>query len=155
MVGGFFGVTALNCVLKPSDYSKERMPVIASLDAYLAFIKTFRAKAINDSRDTVKSQKTARQEFDSYASKLGYLEEKTIRSAQKVQPMPFNPLRSKSSEDTIKYQERELDQTRTRFQAAKTRYQVLSTQVIDKAGLLEMKRGVDFGAYVEKVVEGE
>ncbi|TPX58975.1 hypothetical protein PhCBS80983_g02813 [Powellomyces hirtus] len=133
---------------------KERVPVIASLDAYLAFLKTFKGKAINDSRDTIKLQKTARQEFDSYASRLGYLEEKNMRaSSSSSSTSSFNPLRNKSSEDTAKYQEKELDQTRQRFQTAKTRYQVLSTQVIDKAGLLEMKRGVDFGAYVGRVVE--
>ncbi|KAI8824899.1 uncharacterized protein EV422DRAFT_516699 [Fimicolochytrium jonesii] len=139
---------------------KERVPVISSLDSYLGFLKTFKSKAINDSRDTIKTQKTARQEFDSYASRLGYLEEKNVQRAATLSPgsmsssssRPFG-FRSKSSEDTQKYQEKELDQTRRRFQAAKTRYQVLSTQIIDKAGLLEMKRAVDFGAYLAKVVE--
>ncbi|KAI9017768.1 Arfaptin-like domain-containing protein [Gaertneriomyces semiglobifer] len=128
---------------------KQRVPLIGALDSYLAFVKTFRAKAINDSRDTIKSQKTARVEFDSYASKLGHLEEKAIKASQKAGAAA----RSKG-EDTAKYQEKELDQTRCRFQAAKTRYQVLSTQVIDKAGLLEMKRGVDYLAHIEHLRKG-
>ncbi|TPX72777.1 hypothetical protein SpCBS45565_g00368 [Spizellomyces sp. 'palustris'] len=132
---------------------KERVPVIASLDSYLDFIKIFKAKAIADSRDTIKSQKTARQEFDSYASKLGYLEERAIKASTRPPTPTFLSSRSKSTEDTVRYQEKELDQTRCRFQAAKTRYQVLSTQVIDKAGLLEMKRGVDFGAHIARVVD--
>ncbi|KAJ3184722.1 hypothetical protein HDU87_004126 [Geranomyces variabilis] len=132
--------------------SKERIPVIGALDNYLAFLKVFKGKAIADSRDTIKLQKTARQEFDSYASRLGYLEEKNVR-ATSAASSSFNPLRSKSGEDAARYQEKELDQTRQRFQGAKAKYQQLSTQVIDKAGLLEMKRGVDFGAYVARVVE--
>ncbi|KAJ3159158.1 hypothetical protein HDU86_002060 [Geranomyces michiganensis] len=132
--------------------SKERIPVIGALDNYLAFLKVFKGKAIADSRDTIKLQKTARQEFDSYASRLGYLEEKNVR-ATTASSSSFNPLRSKSNEDATRYQEKELDQTRQRFQGAKAKYQQLSTQVIDKAGLLEMKRGVDFGAYVARVVE--
>ncbi|KAJ3020002.1 hypothetical protein HKX48_001459 [Thoreauomyces humboldtii] len=150
--------------------TKERVPVIAALDAYLEFLKTFKSKAIADSRDTIKLQKTARQEFDSYASRLGHLEEKNVRAnstgpvhtgpAQSISSSSgterrssFNPLRSKATEETARYQEKELDQTRQRFQNAKTKYQTLSTQVIDKAGLLEMKREVDFGAYLARVVE--
>ncbi|KAI9093001.1 Arfaptin-like domain-containing protein [Phlyctochytrium arcticum] len=137
---------------------KERVPVISSLDGYLNFIKIFKTKAIGDSRDTIKAQKTARLEFDSYASKLGHMEEKAVKAASKPQsPTSFMtnaPLgrNGKPSDDTTRYLDKELDQTRQRFQQAKTRYQMLSTQVIDKAGLLEMKRGVDFGAHVQRVV---
>ena len=128
--------------------SKERQPLLTSLEAFLSFIKTFNSKAIGDSLDTIKRQATARQELDSYGSKLGSLEEKRIKQITKTPT-------TAAGEDAIKYQEKDLVQTRARFQSAKERYQNLSTQVIDKAGLLEMKRGVDFASYLEKLVEGK
>ncbi|KAJ3300433.1 hypothetical protein HK104_000491 [Borealophlyctis nickersoniae] len=127
---------------------KERGPLITSLEAFLSFIKTFNNKAIGDLLDTIKRQSTARQELDSYGSKLGSLEEKKIKAMQKT------PITS-ATEDAVKYQEKELQQTRARFQTAKERYQTLSTQVIDKTGLLQMKREVDFASYLDKLVEGE
>ncbi|KAJ3056175.1 hypothetical protein HK097_007781 [Rhizophlyctis rosea] len=125
---------------------KERQPLLTSLEAFLSFIKTFNSKAIGDSLDTIKRQATARQELDSYGSKLGSLEEKRIKQITKTPT-------TAAGEEAVKYQEKDLVQTRARFQSAKERYQNLSTQVIDKAGLLEMKRGVDFASYLDKLVE--
>ncbi|KAJ3042926.1 hypothetical protein HDV00_006233 [Rhizophlyctis rosea] len=129
-----------------NNEGKERQPLLTSLEAFLAFIKTFNSKAIGDSLDTIKRQATARQELDSYGSKLGALEEKRLKNMAKTPT-------TAAGQDAVKYQEKDLVQTRERFQAAKDRYQNLSTQVIDKAGLLEMKRGVDFASYLDKLVE--
>ena len=50
--------------------------------------------------------------------------------------------------------EKELARQRTQFQESKTKYQQLSTSLIDKSGLLDMKKGVDFAAHLAKVREG-
>jgi hypothetical protein len=47
--------------------------------------------------------------------------------------------------------EKDLEATRLRFQAAKSSYQNFSTQLIDKAGLLEMKRTIDFGTHLGRI----
>ena len=50
--------------------------------------------------------------------------------------------------------EKELGKQRAQFHESKTKYQQLSTSLIDKSGLLDMKKGVDFAAHLKKVREG-
>jgi hypothetical protein len=58
------------------------------------------------------------------------------------------------SDSGIKSLERELEVTRQRFQESKTKYQQVSTQLIDKAGMLEMKKVVDFDSHLERIRQG-
>ena len=50
--------------------------------------------------------------------------------------------------------EKELNGVRTKFQDAKNKYTSLSTSLIDKAGLLDLKKGVDFAAHIQKIRQG-
>ncbi|KAI8908950.1 Arfaptin-like domain-containing protein [Gorgonomyces haynaldii] len=126
---------------------QERVQLIQAYETYLEFLTTFKTKAIGDSIETMKKQHTARLELDSYGSKLGQLEERKLKTFARS-PMSFSAGDGTSLE-------RELEATRTKFQDAKTRYQSLSTQLIDKAGLLEMKKMVDFGSHLQRVREGD
>ncbi|KAI8930277.1 Arfaptin-like domain-containing protein [Entophlyctis helioformis] len=123
--------------------SEERMPLIQSYEQYSQFLTVFREKAIVDALDTMKKQQVARLELDGYGSKLGQLEEKKLKTFAKS-PGTFGMSDSSN--------ERELETTRQRFQDAKNRYQSMSTQMIDKAGLLQMKREVDLSAHLRKVL---
>jgi hypothetical protein len=51
--------------------------------------------------------------------------------------------------------EKDLTACRTRFQEAKNHYQNQSTALIDKSGLLDMKKGVDFSAHIQKIRQGK
>jgi hypothetical protein len=50
--------------------------------------------------------------------------------------------------------EKDLGNVRSKFQDAKQKYQNYSTSLIDKAGLLDLKKGVDFAAHIEKIRQG-
>ncbi|KAL2918168.1 Glycerophosphocholine phosphodiesterase [Polyrhizophydium stewartii] len=126
--------------------TEERQPVIQSYEQYYEFLRTFREKAIGDALETMKKQQVSRLELDSYGSRLGQLEEKKLKAFAKS-PGTFS-----LGGDSASATERELDTTRQRFQESKNRYQSLSTQMIDKAGLLHMKRDVDFSAHIRAVV---
>ncbi|KAH6566138.1 hypothetical protein BASA50_006277 [Batrachochytrium salamandrivorans] len=123
----------------------ERMPLVQSYEQYIKFLGTFREKAVGDALETMKKQQISRLELDSYGSRLGQLEEKKLKAFAKA-PGTFSLGESSSAE-------KELNTTRQRFQDAKNKYQAMSTQMIDKAGLLVMKRDVDFSAHIRKIVE--
>eukprot|EP00842_Homolaphlyctis_polyrhiza_P002346 jgi/Hompol1/3111/HPOL_003153-RA len=123
--------------------SDERAPVLQSYEQYQEFIRIFREKAVGDALETIKKQAVSRLELDSFGSRLGQLEEKKLKAFAK----------SPGSFSTDSASERELDSTRTKFHEAKSRYQSLSTSLIDKAGLLQLKRDVDFSAHLRKIVE--
>ncbi|KAJ8329548.1 hypothetical protein BDV3_001357 [Batrachochytrium dendrobatidis] len=123
----------------------ERAPVLQSYEQYLEFLRTFKEKAIGDALETMKKQQLTRLELDSYGSRLGQLEEKKLKAFAKA-PGTFSLGESTSAE-------KELNSTRQRFHDAKNRYQSMSTQMIDKSGLLIMKRDVDFSAHIRRVVE--
>lgn len=130
-----------------NESCQQRLPLVRAYEHYLEFLKTFREKAIGDSLETMKRQQQARVELDAYGSKLGQLEEKKLKAFAKS-PGVFN-----ATHDTNSPLEREVAVNRQRFTEAKNRYQSLSTQLIDKAGLLDMKKGVDFAAHLKKIVE--
>ncbi|RKO96849.1 hypothetical protein CAUPRSCDRAFT_11452, partial [Caulochytrium protostelioides] len=129
---------------------KDREPMIKSVEAFLLFIKTFKNKAIKDSLDTMQRQQTSRQALDSYGTKLGLLEEKAAKQAQRS-TSPSEA--SRSEEDGPSQLERELEITRQRFAESKKRYDALSVMTIDKAGLLELKREADMNAHLAKIVK--
>lgn len=118
--------------------------MIQAYEGYLDFLRTFRKKAIGDSLETMKKQNYARLELDSYGSKLGQLEEKKLKTFARA------PTLSNSEASSL---EKELEIIRLRFQAAKSTYQGISTQLIDKAGLLEMKKAIDFGTHLQRIRE--
>jgi hypothetical protein len=121
----------------------ERSALILAYEQYAEFLRTFKDKAIADALVTMKKQHTARLELDAYGSKLGALEEKKLKTFAKA-PSP-------SEAATL---EKELGGVRAKFQDAKNKYQQLSTGLIDKAGLLDLKKGVDFAAHIQKIREG-
>ncbi|KAI8894448.1 Arfaptin-like domain-containing protein [Globomyces pollinis-pini] len=120
----------------------ERTLLIQAYTQYAEFLETFRKKAIADALETMKKQHTSRLELDSYGSKLGQLEEKKLKTFAKS-PSP--------SEQAVL--EKELTGCRAKFQDAKSKYQAHSTALIDKAGLLDLKKGVDFQAHIQKIRE--
>ncbi|KAJ3305429.1 hypothetical protein HDV03_001523 [Kappamyces sp. JEL0829] len=109
----------------------ERSLLVSAYEQYAEFLKTFKKKAIGDALETMKKQHSARLELDAYGSKLGQLEEKKLKEGASL--------------------EKELTACRTRFQEAKNTYQNYSTSLIDKAGLLDLKKGVDFAAHIQKI----
>jgi hypothetical protein len=50
--------------------------------------------------------------------------------------------------------EKELTASREKFQHAKSKYQKQSTALIDKAGLLDLKKNADFAKHLEKIRKG-
>jgi hypothetical protein len=122
----------------------ERNALILAYDQYAEFLRTFKDKAIADALVTMKKQHIARLELDAYGSKLGGLEEKKLKTFART-PSPSEAAAL----------EKELGGVRNKFQDAKTKYQQLSTGLIDKAGLLDMKKGVDFAAHIQRIREGE
>ncbi|KAJ3364577.1 hypothetical protein HDU91_002516 [Kappamyces sp. JEL0680] len=113
----------------------ERSLLVSAYEQYAEFLKTFKKKAIGDALETMKKQHSARLELDAYGSKLGQLEEKKLKEGASL--------------------EKELTACRTRFQEAKNTYQNYSTSLIDKAGLLDLKKGVDFAAHIQKIRQGK
>lgn len=120
----------------------ERNALILAYDQYAEFLRTFKDKAIADALVTMKKQHIARLELDAYGSKLGGLEEKKLKTFART-PSPSEAAAL----------EKELGGVRNKFQDAKTKYQQLSTGLIDKAGLLDMKKGVDFAAHIQRIRE--
>ncbi|KAJ1549904.1 hypothetical protein HK405_001955, partial [Cladochytrium tenue] len=110
-----------------SDGVKNRAQVITAVDGFNEFVKTFRDKAIQDSMDTMKRQENSRVEFDGFAAKLEYLQRPptntTILGKEHVSQDPATQTAA----------EREVEHARNQFALAKTRYQNLSTAIIDKA----------------------
>ncbi|KAI9336623.1 Arfaptin-like domain-containing protein [Zopfochytrium polystomum] len=128
-----------------SDGVKTRASIITAVDGFNEFAKTFKDKAIQDSIDTMKRQENSRIEFDGFAAKLEYLQRPanvTILGKEHVNSDPA----VQSATD------REVEHARTQFTAAKARYQNLSTAIIDKAVLLEMKRDVDYRVQLERLM---
>lgn len=52
---------------------KQRQSLLLSLDTFIQFISNFRTKAIQDSLDTKQRQIAARQELDSFGSKVSFV----------------------------------------------------------------------------------
>ena len=52
------------------------------------------------------------------------------------------------------YKTPNIKNTQKQFQESKTKYQHVSTQLIDKAGMLEMKKVVDFDSHLERIRQG-
>lgn len=121
----------------------DRQSLISSYEQYLEFLSTFKTKAVGDALSTMKKQNASRLELDAYGSKLGQLEERKLKTFARA------PSASESSA-----LEKDLKSTRVKFQDAKTKYQNLSTSLIDKSGLLDLKKGVDFAAHIAKIREG-
>ncbi|KAJ3191734.1 hypothetical protein HK101_007447 [Irineochytrium annulatum] len=135
-----------------SESVKNRAVIISATEGFSEFVKTFKGKAIQDSIDTLKRQESARMEFDSFAAKLDSLQRSATLPPTTIlgKELPAAPPIDSSA---LTPAEKELEHARTQFQAAKTRYQNLSTAIIDKAVLLEMKRDVDFRSQLEKLVK--
>jgi len=125
-----------------SEVCRERALLIAAYEQYAEFLTTFKVKAIGDALTTMKKQHQSRLELDAYGSKLGQLEEKKLKTFA----------RSPSPSESASL-EKDLTATRSKFQDAKSKYQNLSTSLIDKAGLLDMKKGVDFAAHIQRIRE--
>jgi len=121
---------------------QERAALILAYEQYAQFLMTFKDKAVADALHTMKKQHQARVELDAYGSKLGQLEEKKLKTFAK------SPSPSESAS-----LEKELTGCRSKFQDAKQKYQQMSTSLIDKAGLLDLKKGVDFAAHIQKIRE--
>ncbi|KAJ3114275.1 hypothetical protein HDU96_002318 [Phlyctochytrium bullatum] len=132
-----------------SEGVKNRQQLIQAVEGFGEFVRTFRGKAIQDSIDTMKRQETSRIEFDSFAAKL--------ESLQRASSIPPTTLLGKElpPQDTSSMTpaERELEHARVQFVQARQRYQNLSTAIIDKAVLLEMKRDVDYRAQLERLAK--
>jgi Arfaptin-like domain len=122
----------------------EREGLLKAFEQYIEFLATFREKAVGDALSTMKFQNSARLELDAYGTKLGQLEEKKLKT--------FARAPGKSEGSSL---EKELKSTRLKFQDAKVKYQNLSTSLIDKSGLLDLKKGVDFAAHIQKIREGK
>ena len=122
---------------------KQRQVLIDALGTFAQFIHNFREKAIQDSMETRERQIKARQELDSYGSKLGQLEERKLKAYAKSVKTPGKHV------DFSNPMEKELEVCRIRFHEAKAKYTQLSTQVIDKAGILQMKLAVDFSLQLQ------
>ncbi|KAI8839285.1 Arfaptin-like domain-containing protein [Chytridium lagenaria] len=124
-----------------SEGVKHRQQMIASVEGFGEFVKTFKDKAVQDSIDTMRRQESSRVEFDSL-----HVSKKSTH---------YHPRQGTSPQDTSSMTpaERELEHARVQFAAARSRYQNLSTAIIDKAVLLEMKRDVDYRTQLERLVK--
>ncbi|KAI9360478.1 Arfaptin-like domain-containing protein [Zopfochytrium polystomum] len=141
-----------------SDGVKMRATVITAVESFSSFVKTFKTKAIQDSIDTMKRQETARVEFDGYGAKLESVQRGPGSGAGGAAGggVPATTILGKehvSVDPAVQSAaEREAEHAKTGFAAAKQRYQNLSTAIIDKAVLLEMKRDVDYRVQLEKLM---
>lgn len=124
------------------DTVQRREKLITAAQDFETFLVNFRTKAIADCRSNIKLQKNSRVEFDAYASKFSHLESKYGKA-----------IRSKGTdlEEKYKYQLKELEISQERFENSKKNYQLLSTQVIDKAAVLKTKKESDFKEQLEKL----
>ena len=123
------------------DVCKQRQTLLTTIETFIQFAVNFRTKIIQDSLDTKDRQVLARQELDSYGSKLGQLEERKLKAYAKAAKSGSS---SSKTADFSNPMEKELELTRIKFHEAKAKYTTLSTQVIDKAGMLRLKMAVDF-----------
>lgn len=123
-----------------STVCNERNSLILAYEQYATFLNTFKNKAIADAIITIKKQYNARVELDAFGSKLGQLEEKKLKTFARA-PSPTEAANL----------EKDLGASRSKFQDAKLKYQQQSTALIDKAGLLDLKKGADFSAHLSKI----
>jgi len=128
-----------------SENVKTRGTQIAVMDSFSEFVHTFKDKAIQDSVETIEKQKTSRIEFDAFAHKIALLQRTVSLSGSTVLGKELPPTLD------LTPVEKEFEHAKGQFLASKNRYQNLSTAVIDKAVLLEMKRDVDYRVQMEKV----
>ncbi|KAI8618271.1 hypothetical protein BC830DRAFT_1216757 [Chytriomyces sp. MP71] len=128
-----------------SDHVKHRALQLATMEQFGEFIGTFKNKAIQDSVETSKRQELARIEFDAFAHKLVLLQRNVSLSGSTVLGKELPPTLD------LTPVEKEFEHAKNQFIAAKTKYQNLSTAMIDKAVLLEMKRDVDYRLHLENV----
>ncbi|KAI8611063.1 Arfaptin homology domain-containing protein, partial [Chytriomyces sp. MP71] len=128
-----------------SDDVKQRALQLATMEQFGEFIGTFKNKAIQDSVETSKRQELSRIEFDAFAHKLVLLQRNVSLSGSTVLGKELPPTLD------LTPVEKEFEHAKSQFIAAKTKYQNLSTAMIDKAVLLEMKRDVDYRLHLEKV----
>ncbi|KAJ3208448.1 hypothetical protein HDU67_006713 [Dinochytrium kinnereticum] len=132
-----------------SEGVKHRSLMIQSVEGFGEFVKTFKNKAVQDSIDTLKRQETSRVEFDSFAAKLDALQRASALPPTTIlgKELPSAPIDTSAMTPA----ERELEHARVQFSSARNRYQNLSTAIIDKAVLLEMKRDVDYRTQLERL----
>ncbi|KAI8840660.1 Arfaptin-like domain-containing protein [Chytriomyces cf. hyalinus JEL632] len=128
-----------------SENVKQRSAQLNTMEQFGEFIQTFKNKAIQDSMDTSKRQETSRIEFDAFAHKLSLLQRSVSLSGSTVLGKDLPP-----SLDLTPV-EKEFEHAKGQFITSKAKYQNLSTAMIDKAVLLEMKRDVDYRLHLEKV----
>jgi hypothetical protein len=129
---------------------RERAALIQAYEHYHTFLGTFKDKAIADALITMKKQHASRVELDAYGTKLGQMEEKKLKYlVNNCRSIARSP--GPSEQAAL---EKELTVHRSRFQDAKQKYQQLSTSLIDKSGLLILKKNVDFEANLRRIREG-
>ncbi|KAJ3064081.1 hypothetical protein HDU99_004593, partial [Rhizoclosmatium hyalinum] len=128
-----------------SENVKNRAVQLSAMESFSEFVQTFKNKAIQDSVETIEKQRISRIEFDAFAHKIALLQRTVSLSGSTVLGKELPP--------TIDLTpvEKEFEHAKGQFLASKNKYQNLSTAVIDKAVLLEMKRDVDFRVQLEKV----
>ncbi|KAJ3204829.1 hypothetical protein HDU83_006157 [Entophlyctis luteolus] len=128
-----------------SENVKLRAAQLSATESLFEFVRTFKDKAIADSIETIRKQELARLEFDAFAHKLMLLRRTVSLSGSTLLGKELPP-----SLDLTPV-EKEYEHAKTQFLNVKNKYQNLSTAVIDKAVLLEMKRDVDFRLQLERV----
>lgn len=116
--------------------AKEILQCHAVVDNVRNAISTMLKSAIADAADTAKRQETARQEMDGFATKLQAVFEKANERAEKAAKT------GKSSSDPGK-DIKEIEAAKAQFEGAKEKYARLTTQLLDKADMLEAKRTSD------------
>lgn len=116
--------------------AKEILQCHAVVDNVRNAISTMLKNAIADAADTAKRQESARQEMDGFATKLQAVFEKANERAEKAAKT------GKASSDPGK-EIKEIEAAKAQFEAAKEKYARLTTQLLDKADMLEAKRTSD------------
>ncbi|KAJ3064903.1 hypothetical protein HDU98_011683 [Podochytrium sp. JEL0797] len=124
---------------------QTRAAQVHAMEQFSEFVQTFKNKAIADSVETIDKQHVARIEFDAFANKIVLLQRTVSLSGSTVLGKELPPTLD------LTPVEKEFEHAKQQFLAAKNKYQNLSTAVIDKAVLLEMKRDVDYRVQLEKV----
>ncbi|KAJ3011408.1 UNVERIFIED_CONTAM: hypothetical protein HDU68_001687, partial [Siphonaria sp. JEL0065] len=127
-----------------SENVRQRALQVTAMESFSEFCQTFKNKAIQDSIETIEKQKVSRIEFDAFAHKIALLQRTVSLSGSTVLGKDLPPTLD------LTPVEKEFEHAKNQFLTSKTKYQNLSTAVIDKAVLLEMKRDVDFRVQLEK-----
>ncbi|KAJ3310092.1 hypothetical protein HDU76_003458, partial [Blyttiomyces sp. JEL0837] len=131
-----------------SESVKNRSAVIVAVEGFNEFTKTFKNKAIQDSIDTMRRQEASRVEFDGFAAKMESLQMRGTTGGTTILGKELS-----ADASTLSAAVKEVEHARTQFSNAKSRYQNLSTAIIDKAVLLEMKRDVDYRGQLERLMK--